>query len=200
MEQQLAMLSTLEKAGFVEEALPCMDSVYRFALRLTAGRTEQAEDLLQETFLRAYRSWETYKRGTNCRSWLFTICRHAFLRQTETRTRSPDARATELSPQAESYASVLYFDEVRAADPERAFYDSFVDAEVMAALDKLPAEFREAVTLSDLEGLSYDEIASVLQVPKGTVKSRIFRGRRLLQQELYEYALTMGYIRRKAGT
>lgn len=187
---------SFKKPGFAEEAVPCMDAVYRFALRLAGGRAEQAEDLMQETFLRAYRSWDTYKPGTNCRSWLFTICRHAFLRDTETRTRRPDAQATELSPQAESYASVIYFDEVRSADPERAFFDSFVDNDVTAALDRLPPEFREAVVLADVEGLPYDEIAAVLAVPKGTVKSRIFRGRRLLQQELYEYALYMGYVRK----
>jgi RNA polymerase sigma-70 factor (ECF subfamily) len=200
MEQQSALQSVRgAKAGFAEEAVPCMDSVFRFALRLTAGHAEAAEDLVQETYLRAYRSWETYRPGTNCRSWLFTICRHAFLRHAETQARNPGAQATELSPQAESFASVLYFDDVRAADPERAFYDSFVDAEVMAALDRLPSEFREAVVLADLEGLPYDEIAAVLRVPKGTVKSRIFRGRRLLQQELYEYAVTMGYVRPKAS-
>lgn len=195
MMERLGLSSQFRKQGFGEEALPCLDSVYRFALRLTGGRVEEAEDLVQETYLRAYRSWDTYRQGTNCRSWLFTICRHAFLRESETRSRRPDAQAAELSPQAESYASVLYFDEVRNADPERSFFDSFVDREVMAALDRLPAEFREAIVLADVEGLPYDEIAAVLQVPKGTVKSRIFRGRRLLQQELYEYALHMGYIR-----
>ena len=124
MEQRSAMQSVrLGKPGFAKEALPCMDSVYRFALRLTAGRTDLAEDLLQETYLRAYRSWETYRPGTNCRSWLFTICRHAFLRHTETQARNPAAQAAELSPQAESFASVLYFDEVRSAHPERAYYD-----------------------------------------------------------------------------
>jgi RNA polymerase sigma-70 factor, ECF subfamily len=200
MEQQPVLAATrLEKPGFAEEALPHLDSVYRFALRLTGGRAAEAEDLLQETYLRAYRSWETYQRGTNCRSWLFTICRHAFLRHAETQGRDVDAHAIELTPQAESFASALYFDEVRAADPERAFYDSFVDAEVMAALDSLPPEFREAVVLADLEALPYDEIAAILGVPKGTVKSRVFRGRRLLQQEVFEYAVAMGYAKRKAG-
>ena len=200
MEQQSVLAAArLEKPGFAEEAVPCMDSVYRFALRLTGGRVAEAEDLLQETYLRAYRSWDTYQRGTNCRSWLFTICRHAFLRHAETQIRNLDAQATELSPQAESFASVLYFDEVRDADPERAFYDSFVDAEVMAALDRLPPDFREAVVLADLESLPYDEIARILAVPKGTVKSRVFRGRRLLQQEVFEYAVAMGYVKRKGS-
>lgn len=183
------------QAGFAEEAIPCLDSVYRFALRLTGGRPDAADDLVQETYLRAYRSWETYRVGTNCRSWLFTICRHAFLREVETQTRRPEGQAGELTPAAESVASVLYFDEVRSADPERAFFDSFLDKDVMAALDRLPRAFREAVVLADIEGLPYDEIAVVLGLPKGTVKSRIFRGRKLLQQELFEYARFMGYIR-----
>jgi len=193
MSEQLAAVA---KPGFAEEALPCLDSVYRFALRLTSGRTEAAEDLVQETFLRAYRSWDTYRAGSNCRSWLFTICRHAFLRDAEVTERRPDAQAAELSPAAENLASVRYFDEIRAADPERQFYDSFIDEEVMGALDRLPDEFREAVLLADIEELPYDEIAEILSVPKGTVKSRVFRGRRLLQKELYEYALYMGYIKR----
>jgi RNA polymerase sigma-70 factor, ECF subfamily len=196
MQEQLGLQSSqVLRPGFAEEALPCLDSVYRFALRLTGGRTEDAQDLVQETFLRAHRSWDTYKAGTNCRSWLFTICRHAFLRDAERRERRPETHATQLTPEAESFASVLYFDEVRNADPTRAFYDSFVDREVMAALDHLPREFREAVSMADIEGLSYDEISAVLQVPKGTVKSRIFRGRRLLQKALFEYAKYMGYVK-----
>jgi RNA polymerase sigma-70 factor, ECF subfamily len=196
MQEQLGLQSTpAQKPGFADEALPCLDSVYRFALRLTGGRTDDAEDLVQETFLRAHRSWDTYQAGTNCRSWLFTICRHAFLRDAETRARRPDTQAAELTAEAESFASVLYFDEVRNADPARAFYDSFVDEEVMAALDHLPREFREAVSMADIEGMAYEDIAAVLQVPKGTVKSRIFRGRRLLQKALFEYAKYMGYIK-----
>lgn len=195
-EQQADAEAPSGKPGFTEEAVPCLDSVYRFALRLTGGESDQAADLVQETFLRAYRSWDTYNAGTNCRSWLFTICRHAFLRAVEMRARRPEEHAVELTPAAESLASVLYFDEVRAADPERTFFNSFVDKDVMAALDRLPPDFREAVVLADLEGMPYDEIAAVLKVPKGTVKSRIFRGRKLLQQELYEYALFMGYVRK----
>ena len=95
----------------------------------------------------------------------------------------------------EALASVHVFDELREADPEQAFYDSFVDAEVLAAVDALPDEFREVVVLGDLHGLPYAEIAEVLGVPVGTVKSRLFRGRRLLAKELYDYAVDMGYIR-----
>lgn len=184
----------LGKPGFTEEALPHLDAVYRFALRLAQGRAHLAEDLVQDTFLQAYRAWDTFTRGTNARSWLFTICRNRFLRLEERRGRSGEVTEADSGADVEALASTAVFSEVRSADPERAFFDSFVDQEVMRALDALPTAFREAVTLSDVEGLSYPEMAEVLGVPTGTVKSRLFRGRRLLQQALYGYALEMGYI------
>lgn len=184
------------KPGFAEEALPCLDAVYRFALRLTRGDEEEAQELVQETFLRAYRLWESYTPGTKCLSWLFTICRNVAIQQAESRGRRAEAGAADLgAPDVEALASTTVYSEIRAADPERAFFDSFVDEEVMRAIDRLPADFREAVVLSDLEGLAYGEIAETLGVPIGTVKSRIYRGRRLLQEVLYEYAVDLGYIR-----
>ena len=185
----------LAKPGFVEEALPWLDAVYRFALRLTGGREDAAEDLVQETFLRAYRHWDTYTPGTSCRSWLFTICRNAFLRGEERRVRRHEVLDSELDFNVEAFSSAIELDEIREADPEQAFFDSFVDDEVTAADERLPDEFREAVILSDIEGLSYQEVADVLAVPIGTVKSRLYRGRRLLGRALRDYALDMGYIR-----
>lgn len=185
----------LSRPGFAEEALPWMDAVYRFSLRLTAGDRHKAEDLTQETFLRAYRHWHTYTPGTSCRSWLFTICRNSFLRSEERRGRRREVLDSELDVDVEAISAVEAFAEIRSADPERAFFDSFVDEEVMAAVSRLPDEFREAVVLSDLEGLGYHEIATVLEVPLGTVKSRLYRGRRLLAQALRDYAVDMGYLR-----
>ena len=185
----------LAKPGFAEEALPWLDAVYRFALRLTGGRTDAAEDLVQETFLRAYRHWDTYTPGTSCRSWLFTICRNAFLRGEEQRGRRHEVLDSEIDFNAEAVASAVELDELREADPERAFFDSFVDEEVSAAVARLPDDFRDAVVLSDLDGLSYQEVADVLGIPIGTVKSRLYRGRRLLGRALRDYALDMGYIR-----
>jgi len=184
----------LKKYGFEEEALPWLDAVYRFALRLTGGRASEAEDLVQETYLRAYRAWETFQQGTNARSWLFTIARNVFLRQRQVAGRLPETHASELDADLEVLASVNLF-EAEAEDPARQFFSSFIDEEVIRAVDALPTEFREAVVLSDIEGLNYNEIAQVLQIPKGTVKSRIFRGRRQLQQALHDYAYEMGYIR-----
>ncbi len=187
--------------GFVEEAIPHLDAVYRFALRLSRGHEAEAQDLVQDTFLRAHRGWEGFRLGTNCRAWLFTICRNSFLRSEERRGRRAEILESETDADVESLAATAVFSEVREnVDPEAAFFDSFLDREVLNALDALPTPFREAVVLSDLEGLSYLEIAEVLELPTGTVKSRLFRGRRLLQQALYRYALDNGYITPKDRT
>ncbi len=185
------------KPGFAEEALPCLDAVYRFALRLAGGSRPEAEDLVQETFLRAYRSWATYARGTSCRSWLFTICRNVARREWLSRGRLNLRTATDVDLEdigALPASATLV--EREGDDPARNFFDSFVDEEVLRAVDSLPVEFRGAVVLSDLQGLSYQEVAEVLAVPMGTAKSRLHRGRRLLQKALYDYAIEMGDIRR----
>lgn len=190
------MTDTPEKRGFEEEALPYMDAVYRFALRL-AGTPDQAEDLVQETFLRAYRSWDQYTAGTNVRSWLFTICRNLFLRQRERGQRHQEIVSKESARDGEnSGGSVInpVWASTADRDPEGRFFASIVDEEVLRAIDDLPEDYRSALVMSDLEGLSYQEISDALEVPVGTVKSRLFRGRRQLQAVLYEYALEMGYI------
>ena len=181
-------------ASFSEAAVPHMDAVYRFALRLSGSRDE-AEDLVQDTYLRAFRAWEQYAPGTRCKSWLFTICRNVFLRRRE-RTQRHDEILLETAqddPRAISREAPV-FAASRDEDPEGEFFRSIVDDQVFAAIEELPHEYRLAVVLSDLEDLSYGEIAEVMGIPVGTVKSRLFRGRRQLQRRLHEYALEMGYI------
>lgn len=188
------MAAELAKRGFVEEALPHLEAVHRFALRLAAGDDDEAGDLVQETYLRAYRAWEGFRPGTNARAWLFTICRNVFLRSRERRGRAVEI-PVDADPEVEALAATAGVWEAMNADPERAFFDSFVDADVLREVDRLPEPYREAVVLVDLEGFSYDEAREMLSLPVGTVKSRLFRGRRLLQQALYAYALEMGYVR-----
>jgi RNA polymerase sigma-70 factor (ECF subfamily) len=182
-------------ADFHEEALPHMDAVFRFALRLS-GSKDQAEDLVQETFLRAFRSWEKYTPGTQCKSWLFTICRNVFLRHTE-RGKRHDEIVSENVDRSSGPFEVVNPVWVKAvkADPEGEFFDSIVDEVVLHRIQELPEDYRLAVVLSDLEGLSYQEISEMMEVPVGTVKSRLFRGRRILQGVLYDYAVSMGYIK-----
>ena len=184
--------------SFEEEAIPHLDAVYRFALRLT-GSVDRAEDLVQETFLRAYRAWDQYTPGTQCKSWLFTICRNVFLRQRERGQRHGEIVAENVAKEGVGGTGVSVANPVWAAaastDPEGQFFSAIVDEEVLRRVDELPEEYRTAVILSDLEGLSYGEMADLMEVPVGTVKSRLFRGRRRLQKELYDYAIEMGYIR-----
>lgn len=180
---------------FDREILPHLDVVYRFALRL-AGSADAAEDLVQETFLRAWRSFAQYRPGTRAKSWLFTICRNVFLRQVERGRRQSEVIETE-SPRAtagEGDVANPLWSEARDTDPEGRFFDAIVDDRVLEAIDALPEEYRTAVVLSDLEGLNYQEIADLMEVPVGTVKSRLFRGRRRLQGALFEYAREMGYF------
>ncbi|HXI63922.1 MAG TPA: sigma-70 family RNA polymerase sigma factor [Gemmatimonadales bacterium] len=177
-----------KRASFEREALVHLDSLYRVALRLT-GNAAEADDLVQETMLKAYRAWHQFERGTNAKGWLLTILRHAFINEYRRRTRHPE------TVDIDAIEPFSVFQEVQDDDPQGTFFDRIVDDEVLRAIDTLPEQFRETVVLSDVEGMSYEEIARVLEVPVGTVKSRLFRARRMLQQKLYDYAVGMGYIK-----
>ena len=184
----MAEPSAASVRSFDDEALPHLDALYRVALRLT-GDPAQAEDLVQDTMLKAYRSWRQYRAGTNAKGWLLTILRNTFINSYRRRKLEPVAMDLEaIEPHA-------LYRAVETADPEGSFFGRLVDEKVLEAVDALPADFREVLVLSDMEGMRYAEIAEALQVPVGTVKSRLFRARRLLQAQLYSYAVEMGYIK-----
>jgi RNA polymerase sigma-70 factor (ECF subfamily) len=182
----------MARPEFDQEILPHLDLLYRVALRFTRDPS-RAEDLVQDTMVKAYRNWEKFELGTSARAWLLAILRNTFINAYRREQREPipmehdllDARMTE-HPGEES-------------DPEGAFFDRIVDERILQALDGLPAEFREVMVLSDVEGLSYAEISHALSIPVGTVKSRLFRARRLMQNELYQHAVEMGYIAARSG-
>ena len=177
------------RAAFQAEILQHLDAVYRYAYALTRDRSE-AEDLVQDTFLQALRHWDQFRPGTNARAWLFTICRNLFLRQRERRAREEPTEAAALDGIA---AAAQAF--TTPPDAGRALFDAPELGDVIRReLDKLPAEYREVVELSDLQDQSYADIAQVLGVPLGTVKSRLFRGRRLLQEALVNYARDAGLL------
>lgn len=173
-----------KREQFEREALPQIDMLYRYALRF-ADDTSQAEDWVQDAFLKAYRGWHTYRPGTNIRAWLLTILRNTII--------SHQRRARRVEPvdlaDVEHYSLYERFQE---SNPEGRFFHGFVSGAVVRALGNLPEKLREVVVLSDMEGLSYAEAAEVLGIPVGTVKSRLFRGRRVLQAELYEYVTQTG--------
>jgi len=185
--RRVSNAEVMRRSEFEREALLHLDALYSFALKLSRSR-DDAEDLVSDTMLRALERWEQYRLGTNIRAWLFTILYHLFV----SRKRRIDAREVLAPDDSDGGAP---FEPVGETDPEGKFYDSFIDEQVVAAIEALPDEYRSAVMLSDVQGMRYAEIASVLGVPEGTVKSRLFRGRRILQKKLRGYATDMGYIR-----
>lgn len=184
-------------AAFAREALPWLDDVYRFALSLTRDEAD-ADDVVQETFLRAYRSWHTFQPGTDCRRWLFTICRNVFLRQRE---RERDTIELDEAEREASVAAQLYR---RATEDGRADAWTRLDLApaLQVALGRLAEPFRAAVMLVDVEDQSYESAAEILGVPVGTIRSRLFRGRRLLQEMLLTFAHDAGFtsVQRPQGT
>jgi RNA polymerase sigma-70 factor (ECF subfamily) len=177
-----------KRREFEREALVHLDALYSFALRLAGGNGAVAEDLVQEAVLRAYRSWRQYELGTNCRAWLMTILRNAFLSWRHSEGLMPTTATDRLESPGHRLPRAL-----RSADPERDYFAAIIDDRLIEAIDALPLHYREAVVLSDVHGLAYAEISKVLGVAIGTVKSRLFRGRRALQDELCELAIELGY-------
>ena len=172
--------------SFADEALPWLPHVARYA-RLLTHNAADADDLTQETFLRAYRHWHTYQAGTGCRQWLFTICRHAFVRS---RGRMTRVIATDDIDAVDAGEGI----HVTAAQNLADFFNRIdIGPAIESGLAPLSVDHREAVMLVDVEGYSYEEAASLIGVPVGTVRSRLFRGRRRLQQALIEYARDMGW-------
>jgi RNA polymerase sigma-70 factor (ECF subfamily) len=186
----------LAAEGFADEALPWLDAVHRFSLRLTRGDVAAAEDLAQETFLRAHRFWHTFTRGTNAKGWLFTICRRLYLQDQGRPARSLERPASDIATDLDDLVAESATG-MSSPDPEREFFDQLLDDEVVGAIDALPDEFREVLVLSDLGDLQYQEIAEVLAIPLGTVRSRLFRARRILQEQLWDYAVSAGYAQPK---
>ena len=176
---------------FQREAIPHLDSLYRFAVRLTTDPT-QAEDLVQDTMLRGYRCWHQYQTGTNARAWLMTILRNTYMTQyRQARRAGVQVDVTEIEP-------YTVFEGPQEVDPEQRFFDQIVDDEILRAIDALPDHFREALVLSDVEGLSYAAVAQIINVPLGTVKSRLSRARRILRRKLAVYAEGTGCFRQPA--
>lgn len=180
------MVST--QAGFQVLALTHLEEVARFARWLTKDEAD-AEDLVQETYLKALRAWDSFQTGSDCKAWLITICRntHYSLRRREGRVEAVEA------PELEALAAVDVFRSAQAGGLDRAFTQFDLSDAVRRELRALPECFREAVVLVDIQDLAYDEAARILDVPVGTVRSRLYRGRRLLQERLLDHARDAGY-------
>jgi RNA polymerase sigma-70 factor, ECF subfamily len=178
-----------ETEEFERVALVHLDALYHVALRLTRNRAE-AEDVVQEAFLRAFRGFHGFNPGTNCRAWLFTILRNVFLNRVRTQGREVLEAEMGGFDQAEVTAEAGV-----GRSPEEHFMQTMLHGDVDRALTALPLAFREAVILVDIEGLTYREVADIVGCPIGTVMSRLSRGRALLRRALLRFAREHGYVK-----
>ena len=183
------MRRVADRSRFEDEALVHADALYSAALRMTRDRTD-ADDLLQETFLKAFRAYDSFEEGTNLRAWLFRILTNTYISTYRRRQRAP------LETDVDDVEDLYLYRRLASAGLSRSAEDAALERltapEVLAALDDLPEQFRLAVLLSDVEGFSYKEIAEITDVPIGTVMSRIHRGRKALQKALAPYAAAEG--------
>jgi RNA polymerase sigma-70 factor (ECF subfamily) len=177
--------------AFETEALSYLDALYRTALRMTRSEAD-AEDLVQETYIRALRFRDQFTPGTNLKAWLFRILTNTFINSYRKRARAPETTELDDVDEFSLYRRMAADRPASSSsDPEREFLDGIVSSEVKEALEALPERFRATVLL-DVEGFSYKEIAAMLDIPIGTVMSRLHRGRKFLQQRLYELAKERG--------
>ncbi|MFQ5452773.1 MAG: sigma-70 family RNA polymerase sigma factor [Candidatus Zixiibacteriota bacterium] len=181
-----------KRKGFETEAIPHMDALYRTALRMTKNDND-AQDLVQETYVKAYRFWDKFELGSNCRAWLFRIMTNIFINEYRSKARSPMAVNVDDIDDNFLYGQLATVEGVK--NPEVQLFNKIFDDDVKKAIENLPDDFRLVVVLSFLEGFSYQEIANIADLQLGTVKSRLHRGRKLLQKELFDYAIKNGYVK-----
>lgn len=174
---------------FEKEMLPHMAALYNFALRMT-GAPDDAKDLVQETYMKAYRFFDKYAQGTNAKAWLFRILKNSYINRYRKESKEPDK--IDYDDIKDFYASVKA-STVDSNDLQEKIFGSLFEDEVADALQELPEDFRTVVILCDIEGYTYEEIADFIEIPIGTVRSRLHRGRKMLRSMLRDYALTRGF-------
>jgi len=180
-----------DHAEFNREALPHMEILYNYGLRLT-GNPDDADDLVQETFLKAYRFWDKYEQGTNIRAWLFRIMKNSYINRYRKETREPD---TVDYNDIQNFYNVIRAESSDPNDLQEKIFGGLLEDDVARALESLAEDFRTVVILCDIEGLTYEEIAEFIDCPIGTVRSRLHRGRKMLRAKLFDYAKKRGYVR-----
>lgn len=191
-----------KKREFESIFLPLLDNLYNIALRMTRN-IRDAEDLVQEAYLKAFRFFHRFERGTNARAWILTILTNTFRTRYRKKKQEPDMvdfQAIEnfcLADELVKEISASDKSEARGAEAVTEMLKDYVSDDIISALENVPEQFRLAVLLSDAEGFSYQEIAEILDISVGTVKSRIFRGRKILQKQLWEFARERGILKGK---
>ena len=182
------------REDFTHDAMQHAPQLFSTAMRMTRNRSD-AEDLVQETFIKAWRSFTTYQQGTNLRAWLFRIMTNTYINKYNAQQRKPTETELDDVEELFLYKRLGAVDQSQLSQSaEDQMLSLFTDDEVKKALEELPDQFRIPVLMSDVEGFSYKEIAEILEIPLGTVMSRLHRGRKSMQKMLYEYAKGRGLI------
>ncbi len=188
-----------DQALFADQAMEYMPALYSAAVRMTRNPSD-AEDLVQETYLKAYRAFASFQEGTNLKAWLYKILTNTFINSYRSRRRRPEQSDIEDVEDLYLYRRLGGLEASGLGQSaEEEFLDHFTDEDVKAAVESLPEQFRMAVLLADVEGFSYREIADIMDVPVGTVMSRLHRGRRALQKALLEYGTERGLVGNRDG-
>ncbi|MDE3204165.1 MAG: sigma-70 family RNA polymerase sigma factor [Acidobacteriota bacterium] len=183
-----------DQATFADQAMEYMGSLYSAALRMTRNPSD-AEDLVQETYLKAFRAFGSFQEGTNLKAWLYRILTNTFINSYRARRRRPEQTELDEGEDLYLYRRLGGLEAVTAGrSAEEEVLDHFTESDVKEAVESLPEQFRMAVLLADVEGFSYKEIADILDVPIGTVMSRLHRGRRALQKALHEFGTSRGLV------
>jgi RNA polymerase sigma-70 factor (ECF subfamily) len=183
-----------DQAKFADIAMEHMSSLYTAALRMTRNPSD-AEDLVQETYLKAYRAFGTFQEGTNLKAWLYKILTNTFINSYRAKKRRPEQSELDDVEDLYLYRRLGGLEAAAAGrSAEEEVLEHFTESDVKAAVESLPEQFRMAVLLADVEGFSYKEIAEILDVPIGTVMSRLHRGRKALQKALFEFGRSRGLV------
>ncbi|MGM0381720.1 MAG: sigma-70 family RNA polymerase sigma factor [bacterium] len=182
---------------FREEALPHLNALYNYARSISYSQ-EDAEDLVQDTYMRAYRFFHQYTPGSNCKAWLFTILRNLYNTRYKQYKKKPDKVHYEDTDEVYNFMVEGEWTS-QIGDPESEFFDEILPRKIVDAIEELPEEFKSTLILADLEDFSYKEIAEILDCPLGTVMSRLHRARNILKKKLVDYAEEKGVIEAQSG-
>jgi RNA polymerase sigma-70 factor (ECF subfamily) len=191
-EQSTSSLSVIEyqkQLEFQKEAIVHLNALYNYALHLTMN-TDDAEDLVQETYLKAYRFFNSFERGTNCKAWLFKILKNNYINVFRKNSKEPGKVDYDL---IKDFYHSIKDSSIDTTEADSDYFHSLLHEEVYQALHSLPEEFREVIELCDIEGFTYEEIANMVESPIGTIRSRLFRGRKMLREQLETYASQRGF-------
>lgn len=188
--EETMFVNNIREDNFSSETLPHRDALYNYALKIS-GNADDAQDLVQETYYKAYRHFDKFQSGTNSKAWMFMILKNSFINDYRKSKREPYKLDYE---QIQNFYDNVKSDRAEENNLDKEFYNDLLDDELTQAIDQLPTKMREVFLLCDLEGYSYEETADLVQCPIGTVRSRLHRARHMLQEILFDYAKDKGFF------